>query len=279
MNRRIAFLLIALPLVGLVSSYRELPRMPTGHTEVDVFDIGQGDSILITTPSGKRILVDGGRDLLPITELSNRLPFLDRRIDLLVLSHPDLDHVASFPEIVRRYEVKAALITGVAAETKAYNEFLDLLAEKKISKMIADPTKDIDFGDGVVLDIVWPPPLLVGVHTDATNETSIVMRLLVATDHGSSSMLFTGDMGEPEEKQVLNSGADIRADILKVGHHGSKGSSSTGFLLAVHPKLAVISVGRKNSYGHPHPSILKRFEVLGIPVRATAWEGTVKMSF
>lgn len=276
LSRRASFLLIAIPLAGILLCVREFPKMPDGRTHVAVLDIGQGDSILVTTPTGKRMLVDGGRDLLPLNELSARLPFLDRRIDLLVLSHPDLDHVASFPEILRRYDVGGALITGVAGETPAYKEFLALLREKRIPVLIADPAKDIDFGDGVLLDVLWPPPALVGVHEEATNETSIVMRLIVVGDDGPLSILFTGDMGEPEERQVLNAGADLQSDILKVGHHGSKGSSSTGFLLAVDPKLAVISVGRRNSYGHPHPIILERLKKIGIPVRATAWEGGIE---
>jgi competence protein ComEC len=279
MTRRVAFLLVIIPFAGILVGVREFSRLPDGKTHVAMLDIGQGDSILITTPSGKRMLIDGGRDLLPLNELGNRLPFLDRTIDLLILSHPDMDHVASFPEILRRYDVKRALITAVAGDTPAYVEFLALLGEKKIPVLIADPTKDIDFGDGVWLDVIWPRPNLVGAHEENLNDTSVVVRMFIEADDGVHSILFAGDMEEIEENQALASGADMKSDILKAGHHGSKTSSSTGLLLAVDPHLALISVGRKNSYGHPSPSIIDRFAHFGIPVRSTAREGTVKLSF
>jgi competence protein ComEC len=137
---------------------------------------------------------------------------------------------------------------------------------------IADPTKDIDLGDGVTLDVIWPPPTLLGRDMKDVNNSSIVARVL----YGSDAVLLGGDAEEKEERDVLASGADIRATVLKAGHHGSKTSSGTGFLLAVDPDTVAISCGRDNSYGHPHQVILDRFRALGIPARVTAWEGDIE---
>ncbi len=249
--------------------------MPDGKLHAYFLDIGQGDGALIVTPSGKQIVIDSGPpDGSMIAQLSEHIPFFDRTIDLLVLSHPHLDHLFAFPEILRRYHVERILMTGEQASLPRYQEFLGLIKEQRIPILLADPTKDIDFGDGVTLDIVWPKPNLFGSTSDGNN-TSVMLRILAA----SGSILFTGDAEEPEERSALASGADLAATILKVGHHGSKTSSGTGFLLAVNPSLGVISAGKKNQFGHPHKIILDRMKTFGIPVRMTGWEGAMEVKF
>jgi competence protein ComEC len=248
---------------------------PDGQTHVAVLDVGQGDSIFITGPRGQQILIDGGPDLSALTEIGRRMSFFDRSIDVLVLTHPDLDHVASFPAVLDRYRIGAVVMTGVDSATAPYREMLRILKEKQIPVMIADPQQDIDLGDGLLLDILWPPPVYAGVARDDANNTSVITRLT----YGEDSILFTGDMEKEEEDEILASGEDLHADILKVEHHGSKTSTSTGFLLAVSPDLAVISAGRDNPFGHPHTQILDRLAHFGVPVRATAWEGTVEFVF
>jgi competence protein ComEC len=137
---------------------------------------------------------------------------------------------------------------------------------------LADPRRDIDLGDGVVLDILWPPPGLLGARVSRSklNDTSVMLRVT----HGTGSILITGDTEERSERALLATRQNLRADILVVPHHGSKTSSSTGFLLAVRPSLAIVSAGRGNPYGHPHPAILARYRALGIQMRMTA-SGTV----
>ena len=262
---------------GIFLCSHELLRMPDGKLHVYFLDVGQGDGALIVTPSGKQIVIDGGPaaggTMLP--ELARHLPFFDRTIDMLVLSHPQLDHIFAFPDILRRYRVSRVLMTGVQYDLPLYNEFLQLIKEQRIPIWIADPTKDIDLGDGVTLDIVWPPPTLFGKAMKDVNNSSIIMRVMMETE----GILFTGDAEEKEEHSVLTSGADLHAGILKVGHHGSKTSSGTGFLLSVHPSLAVISSDSGGKYGHPHKVILDRMQALGIPVRVTGWEGTIGLEY
>ncbi len=266
----ITCVLIGAVLLGI----REWRVMPDGQTHVYILDVGQGDSIFIRGPTGRQVLIDGGPDLSALEGIGTRMSAFDRSIDLLVLSHPHLDHVASFPEILRRYDVKAVLLTGVAYEMGTYQEFFAILKEKQIPLIIADPHNDIAIDRGLLLDVLWPKPEFFGQAFDGDmNDNSVVMKVI----YGEDSMLLAGDMEEVEEGELLGSGTDVSADILKVGHHGSRSSTSTGFLLAVDPDLAVISAGKDNDFGHPHAVTLQRLKHFGIPVRVTAQEGTIEM--
>lgn len=234
-------------------------------------DVGQGDSILLVSATGKQVLIDGGPDRTALTRLGQTMPFLDRTIELLILTHPDADHVTSLPDVLKRYDVERILLTGVKHDSTIYANFLRAAEAEGAQLLFADPSVDIDMGDGLVLDIVWPGPGLLGTKPKASNETSVVVRAFA----GDTSLLLTGDIEDGAESGILASGADIDSDILKVAHHGSRTSSATGFLLATSPRLAVISVGRQNKFGHPHPWVIKRLKHLGIPYRTTAEEGTI----
>ncbi len=254
---------------------RELRLRPDGRLHAYFLDIGQGDSILLVTPGGKQILIDGGPDLKALEHLGRFLPFFDRSLDLVVLTHPNLDHLAAFPEILRRYRTEAFLFTGVAFKFPRYDAILAELRESDTQVSFADPKRDIDMGDGVILDIVWPPRDVFGKEFSEVNDTAMVIRVL----HASGSILLTGDIEEKAEEEILRTGADIQSTVLKVAHHGSRTSSSTGFLLAVRPSLAVISLGAENTYGHPHAVTLDRLRAFGIPIRRTDLEGTVEITF
>lgn len=258
----------------LLLAGREVWLFAHGKTVIHFFDVGQGDSALVVSPSGKQILIDGGPDFSALEGLGKAMPFLDRTIDLLILSHPQSDHILSFPEVLWRYRVNAVLMTGVAYNLARYDKFLTIMKEQNIPVIIADPAKDIDFGDGLVLDIAWPPPDLFGKKLKAVNNSSVVLRVI----EGNHSALFTGDIEASEENEVLRSGASLRADIIKVPHHGSRTSSSTGFLLAVQPKIAVISAGKDNTYGHPNKGIVERYRKSGIDVMTTMGEGTITLT-
>lgn len=260
---------------GCLIALREFRVRPDGLVHIHVLDIGQGDSIFITGPEGQQILVDGGPDLSALTGIAKHMSFFDRSIDVLVLTHPHLDHVAAFPEILRRYSVGLIIFTGVDSATAPYRQTLAIMNEQRTPVLIADPKQDVDLGGGMTLDMLWPPPEYAGIQTKKDlNDTSVVAMLRF----GADSMLLTGDMEGPEEDELLASGEDIHANILKVGHHGSRTSTSTGLLLAVDPKVAVISAGRNNSFGHPHASTIARLRQFGIPTHVTAWEGEVNLT-
>lgn len=267
--------IIILCLVAVsIGAFREWSVRPNGHVMIHVLDIGQGDSSFIVGPHGEQIVIDGGPDLSALGSIGKHMSFFDRTIDVVVVSHPHLDHLFALPDLLRRYRVNAFIFTAVDDDLPRYQEIMSLLKEKHIPVLIADPNKDIDFGNGFKIDVLWPPPIYIGKEDPSGgNDSSVVLKLI----YGEDSMLYTGDMEAPEEAALLSSGTDVSADILKVAHHGSRTSTGTGFLLAVNPSLAVISAGRTNSFNHPHPWIIKRLAHFGIPVRVTAQEGEITL--
>jgi len=253
---------------------RELRLLPDGRMHAHVLDVGQGDAILLVSPSGKHILIDGGPDTTVLRRLGKHMSFFDRTIELLVLTHPDADHVVGLPEILRRYRVEQVLLTGVRHDTAKYAWFIDELMRRRIPVLTPDPATDLDLGDGMVLDVIWPDPTIFGTVPDDANDTSIVLRAMT----NDTRILLTGDIEEKAEHAILRSGADLTADILKVPHHGSRTSSSTGFLLATGPTLALVSAAKNSQFGHPHEDVLDRYAHFGIPVRNTGWEGVLSTS-
>jgi competence protein ComEC len=257
---------------------REIALLPDGRLHLYILDVGQGDATLLVTPSGKQILIDGGPDLSALTQLDGLFPFFDRTIELLVITHPDADHITALPEVLSRYTVEKILMTGASHSSGAYDALRSIIQQQSIPVMFPHPSADIVMGDGVVLDVIWPHIAETSrrdVSSLSSNNQSIVLRALY-NDH---SMLLTGDIERKAEKLILASGADIRSDVLRVPHHGSRTSSSTGFLLAVNPEIGLISAGRDNRFGHPHKEVTDRYKRLAIDIIATSKQGTVSLVF
>ncbi len=260
-------------LVCALLFFRELSLFPDGGLDIFFLNVGQGDTTLIITPSGKQIIVDGGPNLSALEHLGKHLPFFDRSIDLMILTHPDSDHVTSFPEILKRFDVKQILLSGAHSNNPRYQSLLHLITQNDINVIIADPSQDIDLGDGVIIDVLWPPKQMIGSDVPDSNDHSVVTRILYK-DH---SILLPGDISTKSEMAILASGADVSADIFKAPHHGSRTSSSTGFILAVDPDLAIISAGIDNPFGHPHPDVIDRYKFFDISIRSTSKEGTIAL--
>ncbi|OGF30558.1 hypothetical protein A3H09_02475 [Candidatus Falkowbacteria bacterium RIFCSPLOWO2_12_FULL_45_13] len=241
--------------------------------EIDFLDVGQGDAILIKTPAGQNILVDGGPDKTVIKRLSQNLPWWDKRIDLMVLTHPHDDHVTGLNDVLKRYQVKKVLYTGATHNAPNYLAWLRLVRDKKVPLTIIDKEQTIDLGQGVRLEILYPNQSLAGQTLADLNQSSIVARLA----YGRNKFLLTGDAGEEAEKKLIDSGADLKADVLKVGHHGSEYSTTLGFLEKIKPALAVIEVGRDNQFGHPNLRIIKRLERGGARIYRTDENGTIHL--
>ncbi|MDD5071460.1 MAG: ComEC/Rec2 family competence protein [Patescibacteria group bacterium] len=262
----IVAVLLAVPIFGL--SYN-----PPKELEVDFLDVGQGDAILIKSPMGQNILIDGGPDSKVIEGLGENLPFWDRRIDLMVLTHPHDDHVAGLIEVIRRYGVKKILYTGVVHSAPNYLAWLEAIRERKISLIIIDRPQKIILGDDCHLEIIHPLKSFLARETGNLNNSSIVAKLV----YGETKFLFMGDAEAEVEKELLAGEADLSAQVLKAGHHGSDTSSGEDFLEAVSPETAVIQVGKNNSFGHPSLRILKRLERAGAEILRTDLDGTIKM--
>jgi competence protein ComEC len=219
--------------------------------KVIFFDVGQGDAIFIETPQRHQILIDGGPASAILKKLGEEMPFWDRTIDLVLLTHPDHDHIAGLLEVLERYKVKNILWTGVSADTAENEEWQNMIKEEKSNIYIARSGQQIK-GGLALLTIFYPFESLEGKKGSNTNNTSVVARLTF----GETSFLFTGDIYRSAERALLKEGVEIDSDILKVAHHGSKTSSDKEFISSVSPDVAVISCGKDNPYGHPHETTL-----------------------
>ncbi|HUT22407.1 MAG TPA: MBL fold metallo-hydrolase [Candidatus Bipolaricaulota bacterium] len=246
-----------------VNSQASLPA--ESRLAVYFLDVGQGDASLIITPSAQKILIDGGPDTSVLDKLGANLSFFDRKIDAVVLTHPHADHLNGLIEVVKRYEVGKIYYTGAISNSPAFLEFLQIIKDKEITLEIVDTPRDLDFGDGAILKFIYPFEKKDIDEAGDLNDTSIVNRLVF----GRKSFLFMGDAEIPVENKILNYEVDVASDIIKIGHHGSSSSSSEEFLTAVNPQYSVISVGENNSFGHPHLSVVRRLERLGIDIFRT----------
>ena len=244
--------------------------------EVNFFDIGQGDAIFIVSPKRQQILIDGGPDSKILEKLGKEMPFYDRSIDLVILTHPERDHLAGLIEVLKKYKVENILWTGIKRDSAEFKEWENLIKDEKAKIFIAKTGQKIHcstWNDGhCYFEILFPFENLEGKEFENSNDTSIVARLVFGKNH----FLFTGDISKIAERELVIR-ANIDSDVLKVAHHGSKTSSSEEFLKAVSPKIAVISVGKGNSYGHPHQEVLEIFQKFGIKVLRTDLDGDIKI--
>ena len=245
--------------VAAILVWVAVASLPDGKLHVVFFDVGEGDAIFIQTPGGQQILVDGGPSPTTlISALGRRMPFWDRSIDLVILTHADEDHLAGLIPVLERYRVGQVLDSGYEHNHPMYERWLELIKEKGVPNHPARAGMRIETGDGAELLVLHPGPELME-YTDAdANNNSIVVRLAM----GQVSFLLPGDIEEAAEGMLVASGQELTSSVLKVPHHGANTSSSAAFLKAVNPELAVISVGADNRFGHPSPHVLERLEEL-----------------
>jgi competence protein ComEC len=248
--------------------------LPDGKLHVTFLDVGQGDAILIQTPQGQKVVVDGGPSPTALlTALGRRMPFWDRTIDLVVLTHPHDDHVSGLIPVLERYKVRAFLDGGQEHPTPTYTHCLELIQEKGIPYQLARSGVRIQLGEGLQMKILHPKDeFLSGTNSDVNNN-SIVLRLV----YGRISFLLAGDVEEEAEAVLLFSNENLASTILKSPHHGSDTSLNPRFLEAVNPRLAVIQVGADNKFGHPDPTTLAELEEHDVTVLRTDQNGTVEV--
>ncbi|QQR83563.1 MBL fold metallo-hydrolase [Candidatus Peregrinibacteria bacterium] len=247
---------------------------------VTFLDVGQGDAILIQTPEQRAILIDTGPTGQVVTQLGNTLPFFKKKIDLFILTHPDLDHYGGLMDVIDHYQIERVALTGIAGGSAFYRETIQQLNARGVEWWFLSADQDLEISQGVVLDVLYPLPHqpLVGQAVKNKNDTSIAVRLLKQTPEAwQPLMTLTGDAEADQERELLRSGQALSAPILKAGHHGSRTSSTPEFVAAVQPKTVVISAGRDNSFGHPHPEVMDRFS--GLEIRQTMNEGNITFSF
>jgi competence protein ComEC len=230
-------------------------------------DVGQGDSEFIRFPGGVDVLIDGGPpNGKVLEELSSILSPGDTYIDIVIMSHPQLDHFGGLIDVLKKYRVGVFVGSGRVGDTTAYDELGRVLEERGVP-YVALREGDAIRNKNVLLDIIGPHAR--DFSSKELNNTSLVAML----SYNNFRALYTGDIGFDVEKNLLTT-HDLRADVLKVPHHGSKFSSGSAFLAEIHPKVAVIGVG-KNSYGHPTDEAIKRLRESGASVFRTDQGGTI----
>lgn len=237
------------------------------------FDISQGDSIFIEAPNGNQVLIDGGPDNAVLEKLGEAMPFYDRDIDLVVMTHSDADHITGLIEVLERYEVENIIYSNIIRNSAPYNAWQEAIVEEGAN--VIDPVAGevVDLGNGVTLTILHPAESLAGRVMNKVNNDSVVLMI----KYGETEILLTGDIEAKAERQIILNGAELNADILKIAHHGSRTSTIEEFLHEVLPQVAVIQVGVKNRYGHPTKEVLNRLENFGVKLYRTDVDGDIKL--
>jgi competence protein ComEC len=255
-----------------------LSTTTTQDLKITFLDIGQGDAAFIQFPANKKMLVDCSVDNRILSALGRTLPFYDQEIDYLLITHPDLDHYGGCIEVLKRFKVNNIIYNGLK---KPGDKFWDwfwqevqqtntnyLEINKQQSLIINSTTLNFFYPDAPLSDLLGKPWSVKG-----DNNTSLVFGL----NYQGHQVLFTGDMMMDLEKHLLDTSQEkLKSDILKVGHHGSSGSSLQEFLDVVKPAYAIISVGKDNKFGHPTQRVLKKLERVGAKILRTDEGGDVE---
>lgn len=262
----VVLLFIVATLFGVI--YQHAPQKT--DLSVSFLDVGQGDAIFIQTPEGIQVLIDGGPKDVVMAKLKEVMPRGDTTIDMIVVTNPDSDHISGFSSVLDAYTVDSVLLAGTRSTTETYKGLIKKIEATHVRQIGAYKDTQFVLGSGAVLSVLFPDQVVRGWER---NDGSIVMRL----SYKDTSIMLMGDATAETEKLII-SGTDpknIASDILKLGHHGSRTSTSEEWLDVVAPTVAIVSAGENNSYGHPHPEVVDRLAERGIEVRQTGIDGTI----
>jgi competence protein ComEC len=273
MTRIANFFALCTPIAILISCsliwYAILTQAQSNILKVSFLNVGQGDAIFIESPSGKQVLIDAGANSTVLKELSNVMAFHDRTIDLVIATHPDLDHIGGLPLVLQNFTVSFIAWSGLESNTAHDIAFQSAMIAEKGINIVALRGQSFDLGDGAELKILFPDRTLPQI---SPNYGSIVALLT----YGEKSFLFTGDSPEAIENYLVSlDGNQLDIDVLKVGHHGSKTSSSEKFIQYTSPEYAIISLGQNNKYGHPHEQVLDILRASGAQILRTDKSGRI----
>lgn len=238
------------------------------NLEVYFLDVGQGDGELIVLPGNVKILIDAGPNNKILKELSSVLKPTDRYIDLVILSHPQLDHFGGLMDVLKRYQVGAFVFSGRRGDVPAFQDLEKIIKENKIAAIALAENDKIKYLKNR-FDVLSPSKNL--LQSAELNDTALVMKF----ENEEVKILFTGDIDKKTEEYLIKK-RDLSVDVLKVSHHGSKFSTGREFLMEATPKISIIEVG-KNSYGHPTAEVLDKLASIGAQIFRTDRDGTVKL--
>lgn len=269
-NKKLAYsILIFLLFVAVALGFIIFSLKKDKGITVTFLDVGQGDAVLIEEGSNQ-VLIDGGRSRKILLEkLGENMPFWDRKIETIIITHPDADHYGGLIGALETYDVENIIKTNAVKDNKEWKIFEEKIGEEGAESIRSIYGMNIIFKSGAQLQTIYPFDNV--ESSDDSNEESVVIRL----DFGNNSFLFTGDIPSGTENVLVNSGIDLNVDVLKIAHHGSKSSTSDKFLEVVSPEDAIISVGENNIYKHPSKEILDKLENRLIRIWRTDKEGDI----
>lgn len=282
MSKKIIMILgLALILATILLGHVHLPLQPTGQVksgmaeetgkaEITFLDVGQGDAILIEK-GRMQILIDGGDGQQILGRLGETMPLGDKRIELVIATHPDEDHLGGLVKVLENYEVGNVLESGIACDKDFCAKWKELITKNQTAVTDAKLGEQIEYGEDIALAVLYPFSGVAGKEYKNANDTSLVLKANI----NGKKYLLTGDTEDKIEKLLLQSNLDLDADTLKVSHHGSKNATSAAFLSAVTPTRAVISVGKNNTYGHPTEEVLNRLRNMNVEILRTDEKGNI----
>jgi len=264
-------LLVMLGMVTFIIVTPQLLQSQTGDGlfKVHFLNVGQGDAILIQTPDGHEALVDGGKTRGVLRELASQQAWHDRTIELVIATHADEDHVGGLVDVLEYYAVDMVLQTQAAGESPGAVAFAQAVQAEGAVVTYARAGQVIQLGASTTIEVLSPT-----IATDnwRTNAASVIVKVT----YGDTAVLLSGDAPASIEDYLVNvHGDELQSDILKLGHHGSKTSTSNSFLDKVQPDFAVVSASIDNQYGHPHSDVISRVFARGIRTFHTGTDGTV----
>jgi len=247
--------------------------LDSGVLRVDFLDVGQGDATLITTPTGKQLLIDTGINQIILRALGEVMPVSDSYIDAVLLTHPDADHIGGTVHVLNTFDVGMVLVASSSRDTDITRSIDEALTQRGTPRRILrrGDTILLDPLSNVLLEVLAPGD---NVEQLDTNDQSLVLKVT----YGTTCMIFTGDASITIEEEIVVYFSDIiNCNVLKAGHHGSKTSTGELFVGYVSPQYAVISAGRDNAFGHPHQEVLDILERFNVSILETNKQGTITL--
>jgi beta-lactamase superfamily II metal-dependent hydrolase len=269
---KVIFVIVIL-VISLVSVSLVLSQVTPTKLRVSFLDIGQGDAILVQTPSGKSMLIDGGPTDTILERVADNISYFDNDIDVIVATHPDADHITGLIPILEKYKISTIVVSSVEGSTKIFDDLTSHINNEQADVHIAHTGDVIDFHDGVTAKILYPDQNYVAKKND-TNDASVSLVLT----YGDESFLLTGDLPSTEESKLITSSLPSHVAVYKAGHHGSKYSSGEQLLTYIKPEYSVISAGKNNTYGHPNPEAITRLQKYSKEIISTIDRGTITFS-